>query len=71
VYTCFAVVPMGARFLEKHVTLDKRSPGPDQSVSIDMRDLRELVDGTRKTFRLTNTHGSESADYEVRAWGEA
>ncbi|OGS37153.1 MAG: CMP-N-acetylneuraminic acid synthetase [Elusimicrobia bacterium RIFOXYD12_FULL_66_9] len=48
IYTCFAAVPLGARFLEKHVTLDKRSPGPDQSVSIDMRDLRELVDGVRK-----------------------
>lgn len=48
IYTCFAAVPLGARFLEKHVTLDKRSPGPDQSVSIDMWELKQLCDGVRK-----------------------
>jgi N-acetylneuraminate synthase len=48
IYTCFAAVTMGARILEKHVIIDKRQPGPDQSVSIDFRDLAALVDGVRK-----------------------
>lgn len=47
-YTCFAAVAMGAKLIEKHVILDKRQPGPDQSVSIDFRDLAQLVDGVRK-----------------------
>ena len=47
-YTCFAAVSMGAKIIEKHVILDKRQPGPDQSVSIDFRDLSQLVDGIRK-----------------------
>lgn len=47
-YTCFAAVALGARIIEKHVILDKRQPGPDQSVSIDFRDLAQLVDGIRK-----------------------
>lgn len=47
-YTSFAAVTLGARFIEKHITTDKRRPGPDQSVSIDMADLHELVNGTRK-----------------------
>jgi N-acetylneuraminate synthase len=47
-YTCYGAVVCGARFLEKHVTTDKRRPGPDQSVSIDMADLHSLVDGVRK-----------------------
>jgi N,N'-diacetyllegionaminate synthase len=47
-YTCFAAVTLGAKIIEKHVILDKRQPGPDQSVSIDFRDLAALVDGIRK-----------------------
>lgn len=27
------------------------------------------VDGSNKNFRITNTHGSESASYEVWVWG--
>ena len=47
-FTCFASIAMGACIIEKHVILDKRQPGPDQSVSIDFRDLAQLVDGIRK-----------------------
>ena len=47
-YTCFAAVTLGAKIIEKHVILDKRQPSPDQSVSIDFRDLGMLVDGIRK-----------------------
>lgn len=69
VYTCFAAVPLGARFIEKHVTLDKRSPGPDQSVSIDMRDLRDLVDGTRKIeAALGSVKRVHDKERPVRVW---
>ena len=47
-FTCFAAVALGARIIEKHIILDKRQPGPDQSVSIDMYELAELVEGVRK-----------------------
>ena len=36
-YTSFGAVTLGARIIEKHVILDKRTPGPDQSVSIDFQ----------------------------------
>lgn len=69
IYTCFAAIPLGARFLEKHVTLDKRSPGPDQSVSIDMRDLRELVDGTRKIeAALGSSKKVHERERQIRTW---
>lgn len=69
IYTCFAAVPLGARFLEKHVTLDKRSPGPDQSVSIDMRDLRDLVDGTRKIeAALGSSKKVHERERQIRTW---
>lgn len=69
IYTCFAAVTLGARIIEKHVILDKRQPGPDQSVSIDMRDLAALVDGIRK---IEAALGYEKAVHErerpIREW---
>jgi N-acetylneuraminate synthase len=50
-YTCFAAVPYGARILEKHFTSDKSWPGPDVSISIDPRELKELVVGSRAVFQ--------------------
>ena len=46
-YTCFAAVPLGASLLEKHFTSDKSWPGPDVPISIDPRELKELVEGSR------------------------
>jgi len=69
IYTCFAAVTLGAKLVEKHVILDKRQPGPDQSVSIDMRDLAELVDGLRK-IEAALGHEKEVHERElpIRKW---
>lgn len=40
-----AAAARGACVLEKHFTLDKSLPGPDQAVSADPGELRALVDG--------------------------
>ena len=47
-YSSFAAVTLGAKIIEKHVILDKNQPGPDQSVSIDFKELSNLVDGIKK-----------------------
>ena len=46
-YTCYAAVPLGASLLEKHFTSDKSWPGPDVPISMDPRELKELVEGSR------------------------
>ncbi len=46
-YTCYAAVALGASILEKHFTSDKTWPGPDVPISIDPRELAELVEGSR------------------------
>jgi N-acetylneuraminate synthase len=46
-WTCLGAVPLGARILEKHFTSDKGWPGPDVPISIDPRELAELVTGSR------------------------
>ncbi|MHA2282065.1 MAG: N-acetylneuraminate synthase family protein [Promethearchaeota archaeon] len=69
IYTCFAAVTLGAKLIEKHVILDKRQSGPDQSVSIDFRDLASLVDGIRK---IENALGDEKKvhqkEEQIRKW---
>ena len=50
-YTCFGAVPIGARILEKHFTSDKSWPGPDVPISIDPKELGELVTGSRAIFQ--------------------
>jgi N-acetylneuraminate synthase len=49
-YTCYAAVALGARILEKHYTSDKTWPGPDVPISIDPRELKELLEGSRAIF---------------------
>lgn len=68
-YTCFAAVALGARVVEKHVILDKRTPGPDQSVSIDFQDLSHLVDGIRKVeAAMGDTKAVHGREEKIRAW---
>lgn len=45
-WTCFGAVALGASILEKHFTSDKSWPGPDVPISIDPRELSELIVGS-------------------------
>ena len=45
-YTCFGAVALGAAILEKHFTSDQKWPGPDMAISINPRELRELIVGS-------------------------
>ena len=68
-YTCFAAVAFGAKILEKHVILDKQQPGPDQSVSIDFDDLKQLVDGVRKIeLAMGSKKSVHEKEEDIRSW---
>lgn len=47
IYTALGAVALGAAVLEKHFTLDRCWPGPDQQASIEPPELRDLVRGAR------------------------
>ncbi len=47
IYTCLAAVALGAVALEKHFTIDRRWPGPDNPISIEPVELKELIKGSR------------------------
>ncbi|MFA5338274.1 MAG: N-acetylneuraminate synthase [Candidatus Omnitrophota bacterium] len=42
-----AAAALGAIVLEKHFTLDKNMPGPDQKASLNTRELKAMVDAVR------------------------
>ncbi|MDA7805119.1 N-acetylneuraminate synthase family protein, partial [Schleiferiaceae bacterium] len=69
IYTCVASVVHRPAIIEKHVIIDKRTPGPDQSVSLDFNDFKNLCDGIRK---VEAAMGSEkkvhSREKQIRDW---
>lgn len=68
-FTSFGAVAKGAKIIEKHVILDKRTPGPDQSVSIDFNELRTLVDGIRKIEAANgSTKKVHTKENQIRDW---
>ena len=68
-YTCYAAVALGASILEKHVILNKMTPGPDQKVSIDFQELHQLVEGSRKVFlALGNEKRVREKEEKIRSW---
>lgn len=44
-----AATVLGAQVIEKHFTLDKTMPGPDQAASLDPAELKAMVDAVRHT----------------------
>ncbi|PIR69940.1 MAG: hypothetical protein COU47_00720 [Candidatus Niyogibacteria bacterium CG10_big_fil_rev_8_21_14_0_10_46_36] len=51
-----AAVAMGAKTIERHITLDKSMPGPDHgTVSIEPEEFKEMVDSTRRIERAWGT----------------
>jgi N-acetylneuraminate synthase len=68
-YTSFAAVALGAKIIEKHIILDKRIEGPDQSVSIGMKELNELVEGIRKIeVALGHEKKIHEREKQIREW---
>ena len=47
IYTALGAVAKGASIIEKHITLDKKMPGPDQKLSLEYNELSELVKGCK------------------------
>lgn len=50
-YTSFAAVALGASLIEKHFTSNKKWPGPDIAVSIDPKELKDLIIGVDAIYK--------------------
>lgn len=52
--TIFAATALGADIIEFHVTFNKKSFGPDNSSSIEINEIGDIVDGVKYINKLTN-----------------
>ena len=55
---------IGAKFIEKHFTLDKAMPGPDHKASIAPEELKELCVGVHKAEIMLGNETKEVTESE-------
>jgi len=58
-------IAVGANILEKHFTLDKKMKGPDQSLSAEPIDLKEIVSKTREIEKLLGNRKKRCQNSEL------
>ena len=55
-FASFAAVTMGAKIIEKHITLDKKYPGPDHAFAIEPDEMIDFVKGVRFIEKALGNH---------------
>jgi len=70
-HTLGIVVPiasaaMGASIIEKHFTLDKNMPGPDQAASLEPNELKMMVDEIRNIEKILGDGIKKPSDSESK-----
>jgi len=61
---CIVSVALGATVIEKHFTLDKNIPGPDQSSSYDPKEFARLVRNIRNAEKVLGSARKEPCEIE-------
>jgi len=51
IYVGLAAVAVGGSVIEKHFTISRKWPGPDNPISIEPPELSELIKGARAVFQ--------------------
>jgi len=64
-----AAFVLGAKVIEKHITLSHELSGPDQSVSIDFQDLKKMIEQlTNLGIALKSKKEIHPTEIEIRSW---
>ena len=61
-----AAAALGATVIEKHFTLDKSLPGPDQSASMSPEELKQFIQAVRDTETVLGTGIKEPSASELK-----
>ena len=64
--TAISAVAMGARVIEKHITLDKKMTGPDHLASTEPKDFFNFVKSIRKTEELLGSGEKKPTKLELK-----
>ena len=65
-YAAFASAALGAKVIEKHLTLDNNMKGPDHSSSLEPHEFKNLVDGIRQIEFSLGTGDKIPSQAEVK-----
>lgn len=60
-----AAVALGAKMIEKHITLDRKLPGPDHSFALDPSELKQMCSEIRKTEEMMKKGKKISIDAKL------
>lgn len=58
-------VALGARVIEKHITLDKKLPGPDHCASLTICEFANMVKSIRSTEKILGSYEKKPTDSEL------
>jgi sialic acid synthase SpsE len=61
-----AAVALGARFIEKHFTIDRGLPGPDHALSVEPDELRQLSEAVGNVFDGLGSGVKEPTEQELK-----
>lgn len=61
-----AAVALGATIVEKHFTLDRNMPGPDQKASIEPDELKYMVEAIRNVEKAIGTGEKKPSKSEIK-----
>lgn len=64
---CIVATVLGARWIEKHFTLDKSLEGPDHRFSLDPKGLKNLVVAVDNSFQMLGKHEIVVQDIEKKS----
>jgi len=65
-YSSYAAAALGAVVFEKHFTLDKKSPGPDHSSSLEPDEFKTWIDGIRMVEKSLGSGKKIPSAAEIR-----
>lgn len=66
---CLGAVSLGAKIIEKHITLDKNLKVPDQKVSIDPNEFKQMVKSIRNIESLLGNENIKPTKKEIKNRG--
>ena len=69
-WTAVGAVGMGAKLIEKHFTLDRFLQGPDAAVSIEPKEMKQMIEGIRIIDEAKGSGVKEvqQEEQQVREW---
>ena len=59
-FTAYGAISLGASIIERHFTDTKKRPGPDISSSMDLKELKELIQGSNTIYEALIFRGKKN-----------